>query len=290
MNNVFRFLLVLVLLALAACSATPRRDPLELRDGTTKSADGVAIHYVEGGSGKTTLVFVHGWTGDTSVWKDALKRFAPRARVVALDLAGHGRSGHERTDWTVEHFADDVCAVVHALDLRDVVLVGHSMSGPITVAAANRLKERVVALVPVDTLLDAEWKLPPEIAGPFFGGLRADFPTNVEQFFRSYLTVPGSPKDVVDSIFAQARAADPKIAVPMLERAADFDLQGGLRELRIPIHAINSDMNATQLEKNRKYAPRFEAEIVKGIGHWPHLEAPERFADALEHVLAALGR
>jgi sigma-B regulation protein RsbQ len=249
---------------------------------------GRARAYVEGGSGKTTLVFVHGWTGDTAVWNDALERFAPRARVVALDLAGHGLSGNDREDWTVEHFAEDVSAVVQALDLRDVVLVGHSMSGPIVVAAANRLGERVVALIPVDTLLDAEWKLPPEVAGPFFAGLHADFPTNVEQFFRSYLTVPGSPKVVIDSVVARARAADPRIAVPMLERGADYDLQGGLRALRIPIHAINSDMNATQLEKNRKYAPGFEAEIVKGVGHWPHLEAPGAFGDALEKILSIL--
>jgi pimeloyl-ACP methyl ester carboxylesterase len=54
------------------------------------------------------------------------------------------------------------------------------------------------------------------------------------------------------------------------------------------IHAINSDMNPTQLEVNRKYAPRFDFEVIAGVGHWPHLEAPQQFGDALEHVLAAL--
>ncbi len=95
---------------------------------------------------------------------------------------------------------------------------------------------------------------------------------------------------MIDEIVAKARLADPRIAVPMLEQAREYDLRAGLRALRIPIHAINSDLNPTQLEHNRKYAPQFQVEVIPGVGHWPHLEAPDRFGDALQKVLAALPR
>ena len=273
------------LLALG-CAAAPARDPLDFQDGTVLSADGVPIHFREGGRGETALVFVHGWLGNVEWWTPVMERFAPSYRVVALDLAGHGSSGRERGEWTVERFADDVVAVVRALDLERVVLLGHSMSGAITVQAARVLRERVVLLVPVDTLNDAEWDLPPEVWAEFFGGLRADFPNAVEGFFRGMLFLPSSPADVIARVVGEARAADPSIAVPMLERGRDFDLKAALRALRIPVHAINSDANPTNLETNRKYVERFDVEAMAGVGHWPMLENPGAFGDALERVLS----
>jgi sigma-B regulation protein RsbQ len=267
------------------CAAASARDPLDYRDGTVLSSDGVPIHFREGGRGETALVFVHGWLGNLEWWTPTMERFAPRYRVVALDLAGHGSSGRERKAWTVERFGDDVAAVVRALDLERAVLLGHSMSGAITVQAARVLGERVVLLVPVDTLNDFEWDLPPAVWDQFFGGLRADFPNAVAAFFGGRLFLPSSPPDVVARVVGEARAADPAIAVPMLERARDFDLKGALHALKAPIYAINSDANPTNLETNRKYVEHFDVEVLPGIGHWPMLEDPGAFGDALERVL-----
>jgi pimeloyl-ACP methyl ester carboxylesterase len=263
-------------------------DPLGILDGHCLSADGLPIHYLCGGKGDLALVFVHGWLGDAKVWEPMMTRFAPRFRVVAIDLGGHGESGKERTDWSVDHFADDVVAVVKKLDLKRVVLIGHSMSGPITVKAANELGPRVVALVPVDTILNVEWDLPPAAWALFFKGLHANFQLAVERFFRDVLAAPTSPKEVIDRIVASAKQADPSIAVPMLERSRDYDLRSGLRALNIPICAINSDLSPTLLDINRRYAKRFDVELIHGLGHWPHLENPQAFGDALDKALARL--
>ena len=75
---------------------------------------------------------------------------------MTIDLAGFGESGVEREAWTMEAFGDDVTAVVEKLDLREVVLVGFSMGGPVILEAATRIPDRVIGLVLVDVLQDIE--------------------------------------------------------------------------------------------------------------------------------------
>jgi len=279
--------LVLCVSVLSSCRAAPVRNPYAFRDGTATSADGVPIHYRAGGTGATALVFVHGWLGDASWWEPTMRSCATRRRVVALDLAGHGRSGDARTDWSVENFAADVVAVCDELELENIVLLGHSMSGTITVEAARRLGPRVRLLVPIDTLNDLEWDLPPEVWAEFFAGLRADFPNAVDSFFRGMLFAPSSPPAVVERVVGQARRAPGERSVRMLERARAYDLRAAVATLAVPIHALNSDLNETKLATNREYARRFEVTVMPGVGHWPMLEDPRGFAQALERVLAA---
>lgn len=93
------------------------------------SADGVPIHYDMHGSRSIALVFVHGWCCDRGYWERQVGPFARHHTVVALDLAGHGTSGHSRTAWTIPAFREDVVAVIEAADLGPVVLTGHSMAG-----------------------------------------------------------------------------------------------------------------------------------------------------------------
>jgi pimeloyl-ACP methyl ester carboxylesterase len=119
------------------------------------SDDGVAIAYDTYGTGATTLVFVHGWACDSTFWRLQVEAFAPDYRVITLDLAGHGRSGSGRMEWTAAHFASDVAAVLRSADASNVILIGHSLGGPIVLEAALLAPERVIGIVGVDTFLDA---------------------------------------------------------------------------------------------------------------------------------------
>ena len=121
-----------------------------------KSADGVPIVFDvrgrgSGRSGAAAAVFVHGWAGRREHWDEQFEAFAHDRLVVRLDLAGHGASGQARDRWSVGAFAGDVEAVIDALGVDRVVLIGHSLGGSVIVEAARRLAGRVVRLVGVDT-------------------------------------------------------------------------------------------------------------------------------------------
>jgi len=120
------------------------------------SADNVAISYLVQGRGKPTLVFVHGSCCNKSFWKFQVPHFAKQYKVVTIDLAGHGDSGPGRKNYTIEAFGDDVVAVVEKLQSDEVILVGHSLGGPVIIEAARRIPGIVIGCVAVDTLHDIE--------------------------------------------------------------------------------------------------------------------------------------
>src|SRR5262245_61590705 len=123
---------------------------------TVLASDGLKIVCEVRGKGDTSLVFLHGWCGDREYWKNQVDVFAPDYRIVTLDQAGHGESGKDRKNWTVGSLAGDVETVAKELGLKRVILIGHSMGGPVALAAAKRMPGTVVAVIGVDTLQNAE--------------------------------------------------------------------------------------------------------------------------------------
>ena len=96
---------------------------------TIKTKDGTEIFYKDWGTGKT-VVFSHGWPLNADAW-DAQMLFMVQKgyRVIAHDRRGHGRSGQPGQGNDMDTYADDLAAVLDALDVKDAMLVGHSTGG-----------------------------------------------------------------------------------------------------------------------------------------------------------------
>jgi pimeloyl-ACP methyl ester carboxylesterase len=274
----------LVILLLFGCQ---RQD---FKVGTVDSADGVAISYSVGGQGKPALVFVHGWSCDRSYWDVQLRHFSEQHKVVAVDLAGHGDSGLSREAWTIPAFAEDVLAVIDDLGLQQMVLIGHSMGGPIVVEVARRIPARVIGIIGVDTFQNVEELPPQEAVDQFLAPLRQDFVEGTRQFVRQYLFSPTSDSVVVEKILADMASAPPEVGLAVLEGAWKHDLRPALAELNAPIRCINSDMYPVNIEAARRYVPSFEVAVMKGIGHFPMNEDPNTFNRLLTEAVDELCR
>jgi pimeloyl-ACP methyl ester carboxylesterase len=257
---------------------------------SASSADGVSIQFRVTGRGEPTVVLVHGWALDHRVWDGEVPRLAERHRVVTLDLAGHGESGRERSSWTMAAFGEDVKAVVEAVGARQVVLVGHSMGGPVVLEAARRMPERVQGIVLVDTLLDVEERTPADAVEGMATQLQADYKTMITKFSNEYLFAPGTPAAVRERVLGAAIAMEPEVSIAVLRATWSYDPLPALREIKARVQAVNADKYPTRIETNRRHMPGYEAILVPGSGHYPMLEDPARFGPALEQAITASRR
>src|SRR6186997_3519293 len=91
--------------------------------------DGTQIYYKDWGSGPA-VTFSHGWPLNADMWDGQMLFLAQNGfRVVAHDRRGHGRSSQTSVGNDMNGYADDLAAVIEALDLKEITLVGHSTGG-----------------------------------------------------------------------------------------------------------------------------------------------------------------
>ncbi len=288
MPSSLRQLTPLTLLLLTACGSSTDR---EVPDDTTgvRGTDGVDIHYSVTGSGETSLVFVHGWSCESGYWSEQIDSFADRYEVITLDLAGHGQSGSNREDWSVEAFGNDVAAVVDATASGPVVLIGHSMGGPVVLEAARQLGERVPLIVAVDTLqAPGQPAYSEEESRRLWAPFADDFAVATEGFVRQRFFLPDSPAELVDRVSTDMAAADPHVALEAGHGLTTYSAADGLRAVAdIPLVLINAAYVPTDTETLASLHPKSRVELIEGVGHFPMLEAPAEFNAVLDNVLSA---
>jgi pimeloyl-ACP methyl ester carboxylesterase len=255
---------------------------------TVRAGDGLSLACETRGKGDTALVLLHGWCGTREFWKHQVETLAGEYRVIALDQAGHGQSGKDRKQWTLGGLAADVEAVVKELGLKRVILVGHSMGGPVSLAAAKRMPGTVVAVIGVDTLQNAEYQWPEEQKKVFLEGFERDFKGTLRMGMRGMMPDNVDPQ-LAEWITAKAEGQDPKMALGLMRDLSGLDLKTLMKDAKVPVRCINSAPGfqfavPTEAAINKKYCD-YRAVILEGTGHFPMLEKPAAFNEKLREVL-----
>ena len=237
--------------------------------GEATSADGVTIRYEVRGRGEPTLVLVPGWTNSRAIFGQHPETLAKEHRVVALDLAGHGVSDANRADWSVEAFGQDIVAVADQLGLEDVVLVGFSMGGAVIIEAADQLGDRVAGLVFIDTIQDPDTFLAEDQAlEQMVAAMRANW--NDPAFVRAFAFTPEAPDSLIDYVIRIQPEELDEYQVTVLYAVHDWvgtEMNPTLASLDVPIAAINTTNEPTNVEALRRYDPGFTVDTMEGVGH-----------------------
>jgi len=258
------------------------------QDTVAVSADGVKIRFTSQGRGEPAIVFVHGWSNNKSIWDGQVSHFSEKYKVVAVDLAGFGVSGDNRKNWTMESFADDVVAVMDKLNLKQVVLVGFSMGAPVVIETAIKASGRVAGVVLVDDLHNIEMKYPPQMIA-YIDSAFMDLVMNptVEKLVGGGF-VKANPEESFERVRAMLNGASQigwRESLNNTLRWYNEDCIVSLKKVSVPVTAINSDRQPTNVDAFREYVPSFQARIIPGAGHVVMWDAPEEFNRLLEESI-----
>lgn len=277
----------------AAAEAPATRTAPPSADGAPRiatSADGVHIEYRVHGSGEPAIVLVHGWSCDANYWNAQVPQLAGTHTVVTLNLAGHGSSGRNRSEWSMLRFGEDVVAVLRAIPNERVILVGHSMGGPVVVEAARQAPDRVIGIIGVDTFSNiGEPAMPPAAREAWLADLRADFIGAVRKFVQETFFTKNADRELVRKVATDMSLAPPDIAIASAIALGDYDIVTPVSEMRVPIVAINSDLRGpTDEARIRAFVPQFRVRTMSGLGHFLMMEDPVSFNRVLAEEIAIL--
>lgn len=247
------------------------------------SEDGVPIKYDSAGRGSPALVFIHGWAGDRSFWDNQSAYFSRRYQVVRVDLAGHGESGLGRKVYSIPAFGADVAAVVEKLGLKQVILIGHSLGGPVALEAEKRLGNRVIGVVAVD-IFHSKFVVPSDkmteiIIKPF----RDDFSKTMGGYISS-MFMPTTDRALVDRFTRHTVDTSKKeVAIGALEGLFIWyrsDANGALNRIGNKLRNINADPYPKNA--NNKHP---SVVLIPGSGHFIEHEKPAEFNRVLEGMI-----
>ncbi len=255
-----------------------------------EAPSGVHIQYRLYGRGDALVVLVHGWSCDSNYWQAQLPALREHYAVATVDLAGHGGSGANRDSWSMADFGDDVTRVVNALpDYPKVVLVGHSMGGPVIVEAARRLKGRVVGVIGVDTLRGIGAPRPSAATSAAqLAPFEQDFIGSTRAFVTNTFFTPDSDPTLVRRIADDMSLAPPEVALPALQGLNAWDAATAIRDAAVPITLINAALPPTDGTQIAALAPAFKLITQTGVGHFLMMENPAAFNPVLRQEIDAL--
>lgn len=252
------------------------------------------------GNGTQPMLFAHGFGCDQNMWRFVTPAFANDYRIVLFDYVGSGKADVSAWDphrySTLNGYAQDVLDIIEALDLRDIIFVGHSVSSMIGVLAANKAPERFSKLIMVGPS-------PRYINdGDYVGGFeQKDIEGLLDLMDRNYIgwanfLAPVVMKnddrpELTQELHESFCSTDPKITRRFAETTFFSDNRADLARVRVPSLIMQCSEDAIAPVEVGNYLhralPQSTLRMMKATGHCPHVSHPEETIEAIASYLNA---
>ena len=253
------------------------------------------------GKGTQPMLFAHGFGCDQNMWRFVTPAFEQDYRIVLFDYVGSGKSdlkaySPERYA-NLDGYAQDVLDVCAALDLKEIIFVGHSVSGVVGMLASIREPERFERLVlvgPSPRYLNE----PPDYVGGFE---RSDITSLLDVMEKNYIgwanfLAPVVMKnqerpELTRELEESFCSTDPKIARRFAEATFFSDNRDDLAKVSVPSLIMQCSEDAIAPldvgEYLRRHLPQSPLRVMRATGHCPHMSHPEETIEVIREYLAA---
>ncbi|HEX7058732.1 MAG TPA: alpha/beta hydrolase [Solirubrobacterales bacterium] len=264
-------------------------------------ARGLRFHVAEAGAGEDVVLCLHGWPQHWYEWRHLMPALADRHRVLAMDLRGFGWSDAPRSGYEKENLVDDVLAVLDALDLKRVKLVGHDWGGWIGFLLCLRAPQRIDRFLAMNithpwprpgAMLRHIWRFwyQQVIMTPGLGYVMHRRGCFVRHILRSWVTDPTAWDEATLSAFAD-NLAEPERAHACVQMYRTFHLHEawrgpgryGAQRLTVPTRLLfgveDRAIHPALVGGYESHTDDMEVELVPGCGHFIVDEKPDLVAD-----------
>nr|WP_091661429.1 alpha/beta hydrolase [Massilia sp. PDC64] len=268
-----------------------------------RTKDGVDIFYKDWGSG-TPIVFSHGWPLSSDDWDSQMMYFVQRGfRVIAHDRRGHGRSTQVGSGHDMDHYADDLAAVVQHLDLKGAIHVGHSTGGGEVVRYLARHGQsrasKAVLIAAVPPIMVKTASNPGGLPKDVFDGIQQQVATNRAQFYRD---LPSGPfygfnrpgvkpqEGIIQNWWRQGMMGGAKAHYDGVVAFSQTDFTEDLKKITLPVLVQHGDDDqivpyADSGVLSAKLLPHGTLKTYKGFPHgMPTTQADVINADILAFI------
>jgi non-heme chloroperoxidase len=255
---------------------------------TITTKDGATIYYKDWGVGPV-ITFSHGWPLNADMWDSQMLFLAQHGfRVVAHDRRGHGRSSQAWTGNDMDGYADDLAALIEALDLTDMTMVGHSTGGGEVARYIGRYGTkrvvRVVLIAAVPPIMVKSAGNPEGLAIEVFDNLRSGLVNDRSQAYKDFAPMfyganrPGAQvsQGTLDQFWLWSMQAGLKNAYDSIKAFSETDFSEDLEKFDVPTLLIHGEDDQIVPVKN---SAKKSAHLIKG--------AREIYYPGLSHGLTA---
>jgi pimeloyl-ACP methyl ester carboxylesterase len=242
------------------------------------------IHYKTYGEGDNTLIFIHGWGCDMNTWKYQFNDFKEDYHLVLIDLPGFGLSENKEKDYGIDIFAEAVLSLINQLDIKNPVLIAHSMGFPVAVEVLKQLKSEDAILCnidgvyfnfPKDSTENVQYKKGLEGFADMFN--KNNYEQNINQFCNDFIS-ESTPTDVKEYILSTMLKTPQDIGYQSMkslinEKYWDKTL---IKNQSLSIYAKTENLHPDNEDMLKTQFPNLSYIEMDSVNHFLMMEKPKQ--------------
>ena len=262
----------------------------------TTTLDSINISYIKEGEGEKTLLFIHGLSSNSDAWAKNIESLKDDYTCIAIDLPGYGKSSKPDADYTPTYFAKTIHQFIEKLELKNIILIGHSMGGQASIKFATTYPntiEKLILVAPagLEQFRDENAKFmkafftPESVKNTPDAQIEKNYALNFYEQPEDVSKMINDRKKIIEASDFDAHCeAIVKSISGMLDDPVIKDLENiiqptlvifGDKDMLIPNRYFNPDLDIESVANvATKYIKNAKVELIKDAGHFVQFEKP----------------